>query len=411
MRLFDTLAGRKREFVPLDIAKKVVKIYTCGPSVYSYSHIGNFRTYLFEDILVRYLIYHGYKVKRVMNITDIEDKAIDAANKEHTTLKNLQKDKIRRFFSDAKDLGILMPDVVAKASDHVPQMIRLIGRICKNRYCLEDQHGIYFNIRKFREYGQLAKIKKPRYFGKVNEDDYAKTGLWDFRLWKRWSRKDGKVGWDSPWGRGRPGWHIECSAMAMQYLGEQFDIHCGGSDNVYPHHENEIAQSKAATGKMPARFWIHAKHLTIDKKKMSKRTGNVLYLKDLIGEGIPKKCLRYYLISERYRNPLDLTVVEFSERMCECNETRKIIAKLATVNKPGNGKTGKAIAQKIISGFEHAMDDDLNTKLAFKRIFKEFRNVDGMMTRLTKEDAHAILDAIRKIDNVLGVLDPKYIQR
>src|SRR5208283_4388002 len=302
LRLYDTLDGKKRRFKPLQ--GNTVRMYTCGPSVYAYSHIGNFRTYLFEDVLVRYLIFKGYKVKRIMNITDIEDKAIEAARKERKTLDALQKDKIRSFFADWRSLGMKKPDVVAKASRNVLYMEKLIRRICAKGYCKEEKDGIYFDVKKFKHYGDLRKLRNRSYLGMARNDDYAKEGLWDFRLWKRWTRNDGDVCYASSFGDGRPGWHIECSAMAMHYLGESFDIHCGGSDNIYPHHENEIAQSEAASGKRMANFWLHARHLTINKRKMSKRTGNVLYVSQLKKKGVPPGCLRFYLLSEKYRKPL-----------------------------------------------------------------------------------------------------------
>lgn len=399
----DTLTGRKMPFHPLVNGK--VRIYTCGPSVYAYSHIGNFRTYLFEDVLVRYLIYKGFKVRRAMNITDVEDKAIIAAKREGKTLGALQKDKIRSFLADFDKLGMRKPDVIAKASEHVPDMVRLISRICSNGYCIRAKDGIYFDVRRFRRYGQLRKLKNRSYLGAASGDDYSKEGLWDFRLWKKWSRRDGNVRWGSPFGEGRPGWHIECSAMAMRYLGDSFDIHCGGSDNIYPHHENEMAQSEAATGKRLANFWLHARHLTVGKKKMSKRTGNVLYVAQLEKEGVPPKCLRFYLISKRYRSQLDFTIERFRSDICECKKVRSLLNKLRRISGKGDGKLGRALAERIISGFEAAMDDDLDTGLAFRKVFRVFRIVEMRISakKLSEQDAEEILKAMGRIDSVLGV--------
>jgi len=403
LRLFDTLAGRKRIFRPQ--RGDTVRIYTCGPSVYAYSHIGNFRTYLFEDVLVRYLRYKGYRVKRVMNITDVEDKAVKAAMKEGETLEGLQKDKIRAFFSDFDALLMVRPDVVAKASEHVPQMARLIGRICGKGYCIHEPDGVYFNVRKFRRYGALSHAKRLRYLGTARKDDYAKVGAWDFRLWKRWTRGDGGVFWESPFGKGRPGWHIECSAMSMAHLGESFDIHCGGTDNIFPHHENEIAQSESATGKKLANFWLHARHLTINKRKMSKRTGNVLYVSQLRKMGVPSGCLRFYLISERYRRPLDFTLKRFKATVCQCHEASGIVAKLRKAKSSGDGERGKIIARRLLSGFESAMDDDLDTGLAFRRLFRILRDAGALLKakKLSKADAKAICGAMDRIDLVLWV--------
>ncbi len=402
MRLYDSMKRSKRKFKPL--RGKKVGIYTCGPSVYDYSHIGNYRTYLFEDLLVRYLRYRGYSVKRVMNITDVEDKAILAARKGNISLKKLEREKIRKFFSDFRKLGMLMPDVVAKASDEVPQMIRLIQRICKKGYCKTEKDGIYFDVRKF-DYGtlHLKRKKKKKYLGISRKDDYSREGMWDFRLWKFWSRGDGEYYWEAPFGRGRPGWHIECSAIAIRHLGESIDIHCGGTDNIFPHHENEIAQSEAASGKRFANFWMHAKHLTINKKKMSKRLGNVFYVDELEKKGVGPRCLRFYLISESYRSRHDFTLGEFRKRIRSCKGIRQFISALKKVHGKGEGKLGKKIAEKLVSGFESAMDDDLNTKLAFRRIFSLCADAEKKMGKMGRHDARHIVKALERIDSVLNV--------
>ncbi|MFH1785062.1 MAG: cysteine--tRNA ligase [Candidatus Micrarchaeota archaeon] len=402
MKLFDTMSKKKRGFLPID--GKTAKIYTCGPSVYAYSHIGNFRTYLFEDILVRYLIFKGFCVKRIMNITDIEDKAMAQAKKENKNMETIQKNKIKKFLSDFQELGMLKPNKIVKASLHIEEMVKLIEKLCENGYCKKEKDGIYFNIKKYKKYGRLKKIRNT-YFGKIARDDYAKEGHWDFRLWKFWSRGDGKVFWKSKFGDGRPGWHIECSAIAMHYLGETIDIHCGGTDNIFPHHENEIAQSECATGKKFANFWLHAKHLTIGKRKMSKRTGNVLYVDPLKKAGIPPKCLRFYLTSEKYRNPLDFTVEKFKSRICECEKIRKLITKLRKIKNKGNSEKGNKMSKKLLEGFTNAMDDDLNTKLAYRRIFVIFNKIEKMTNenKLTKNDSILIIETIEKINYVLGV--------
>ncbi len=404
LRLYDTMALGKRAFRPL--RGKTVGIYTCGPSVYDYSHVGNFRTYLFEDVLVRYLRYRGYRVRRVMNITDVEDKAVEAARRAKTPLDSLVRDKTEAFFRDFRALRMERPDVVAKASRHVPQMIRLIGRICGRGYCRHEADGVYFDIRKFRRYGRLRRLRSRRYRGAARRDDYSREGAYDFRLWKRWTRGDGSTAWESPFGRGRPGWHIECSAMAMHYLGSSFDIHCGGSDNIFPHHENEIAQSEAASGRRLANFWLHSRHLTIRKRKMSKRTGNVVYPRELLAMGVHPECLRFYLLSRRYRAPLDFTLEQFRARVCACERTGAILRRLATLGRGGGGgPRGRRIASALLSGFEAAMDDDLDTGLAFKRIFKEFSRIEAMMDggRLSGADAKRILGAMRRIDTVMNV--------
>jgi cysteinyl-tRNA synthetase len=403
LRLYDTMSRKKRAFRPLK--GRSAGIYTCGPSVYSYSHIGNFRTYLFEDILVRYLRYRGFRIKRVMNITDVEDKAVVAARRDGISLHRLEADKIRAFWRDFDALGIVRPDVVAKASEHVPQMVRLIGRLCRRGYCIQERDGVYFNVRRFARYGNLRGLRSRRYIGRARNEDYSREGAYDFRLWKKWTRGDGDTGWDGPFGYGRPGWHIECSAMSMHYLGEGFDIHCGGADNIFPHHENEIAQSEAATGRRLANFWLHARHLTIDGKKMSKRTGNVLYVRQLLSRGIHPECLRFYLLSRRYRRPLDFTMDEFGERSCECERAGRVIQALRRARGRGGGARGQRMAALLVSGFERAMDDDLDTGAAFKTVFSVIRNAgkDLKAGRLAKADAEQILSAVSRINSVLGV--------
>lgn len=404
LRLFDTMEREKRIFRP--IRRNKVGIYTCGPSVYSFSHIGNFRTYLFEDILVRYLRYKGFHVKRVMNITDIEDKAITEARRLGISLKELESPKMKAFLKDFDTLKMERPDVIAKASDHVPQMAQMVRKICANGYCIIKGDGTYFNVRKSRGYGMLRRLGRRQYLGSAPGDDYSKEGFWDFILWKRWTKRDNEAGWDGgSLGDGRPGWHIECSAMSAHYLGETFDIHCGGSDNIFPHHENEIAQSRAASGRIPARFWMHARHLTIGKKKMSKRTGNVVYVRELMKAGIHPECLRYYLISERYRDPLDFTYERFEGKVCRCEEVSRLIRSLKRIRRKGSGETGRKIAAAMILGFERAMDDDLDTRKAFDAIFRIFKTIKRSADRktLSGNDAEEILKAIRKIDTVLGV--------
>ena len=410
MRLFDTFTGRKREFAPL--LGKTVRMYTCGPSVYAYSHLGNFRTYLFEDVLVRYLRYKGYHVRRVMNITDVEDKAIVAARKEKLSLDGLQRDKITSFFSDWDQLGMERPNIVAKASENVPAMIRLISKICDHGFCKTDRGGVYFDVRKFKPYGELRHLKRPRYFGKVAKDDYAKEGRWDFRLWKKWTRGDGAAKWKSPFGAGRPGWHIECSAISMRYLGESFDIHCGGIDNIYPHHENEIAQSQVATGRPPVNFWLHARHLTIGKRKMSKRLGNVLHVKQVMDEmGIAPSRLRFYLSSERYRKSLDFTQEKFKHRIHQLDDVVKILKALRVLAGKSairkRRRPGPGMSRRLLRGFEDAMDDDLNTRLAFRRIFRTIRCCGDSLEKghLTPRCAREILGTMERIDRVLGVFN------
>jgi cysteinyl-tRNA synthetase len=342
----------------------------------------------------------------VMNITDIEDKAILAAKREGISLRALEKKNARKFFSDFRKLGMLMPDVLARASDEIPQMVRLIQRICRKGHCRKERDGIYFDVKKW-DYGRLCikRKKKAEYLGVARKDDYSKEGMWDFRLWKFRSRQDGENYWSAPFGEGRPGWHIECSAIAMHHLGESFDIHCGGSDNIFPHHENEIAQSEAATGKRFANFWLHAKHLTIGGKKMSKRLGNVYYVDELERKGVGAKCLRFYLISERYRSRHDFTMKEFKKRIRKCGRIKEFISGLKKLRGNRNGNEGRKIAARLIAGFEKAMDDDLDTGRAFAAIFSTCNAAEEKLKKggLGANDAKRIIRALDRIDSVLKV--------
>jgi cysteinyl-tRNA synthetase len=399
LKLFDSMSGGLRKFVPLQSGR--AGIYTCGPSVYDYSHIGNFRTYVAEDILVRYLAYKGLKVRRVMNITDVEDKAVRAAVAQGVGLADLQKQKIRGFFSDWDVLGLSRPDVIAYASGHVPQMVKMIERICARGFCVSNRSGVYFNIRKMRGYGKMSGLKDPEYFGRAPGDDYSKCGLWDFRLWKRWSRGDGNIGWDSPFGFGRPGWHIECTAMATRYLGEYFDLHCGGSDNVYPHHENEIAQSFAANRTRLAKYWFHTAHLVINSRKMSKRTGNVVYVRDILEKGYSGEELRAFLMCGNHRMTLNFTYRDLKTCALRLREMRSNAAGLCG-GRPENGP----LAKRLLSGFNSRMDNGLNVKSAMNWLDSQIRQLAARQMRgaLGRGGAAQAHYALKKIDSVVNVL-------
>ncbi|HPG00875.1 MAG TPA: cysteine--tRNA ligase, partial [Kiritimatiellia bacterium] len=275
LRFYNTLTRQIDDFQSLEDGN--VRMYTCGPTVYNFAHIGNFRAYVFEDLLRRYLKYSGYQVTQVMNLTDVDDKTIKGALQQGTSLKDYTKTYVDAFFEDLRLLEVEPAEYYPAATDHIPDMIALIHRLFEKGVAYQSDDGsIYFSISKYKDYGKLAHLDMSglRAGARVAQDEYEKENLADFALWKAWDEKDGDVFWESPWGRGRPGWHIECSAMSMRYLGESFDIHTGGVDNVFPHHEDEIAQSEAATGKQFARYWLHCAHLIVDGKKMSKSLGN-----------------------------------------------------------------------------------------------------------------------------------------
>ena len=308
IRLFNTLTRKKETFIPIDEGE--VRMYTCGPTVYDYAHIGNFRAFLFEDLLKRWLEYRGFKVTHVMNITDVDDKTIRGSQKQQIPLRQYTEYYTKAFFEDVAVLSIEPADYYPRATEHIPEMVALINRLMEKGYAYKgEDSSIYYAINKFKNYGKLSKIKvrELKAGARVKVDEYAKEEAMDFALWKAWTKEDGDVFWETELGKGRSGWHIECSAMSMKYLGETFDIHCGGVDNMFPHHENEIAQSEAATGKKFVNYWLHNEHLLVEGKRMAKRYGNFYTLRDLLKMGYDPKAIRYLLLSTQYRQQFNFT--------------------------------------------------------------------------------------------------------
>jgi len=285
LRFFNTITRKKEEFVSIEPGK--VGMYTCGPTVYDYAHIGNFRTYMFEDLLRRYLEYKGYEVTQVMNITDVDDKTIAGSRAKKVSLSEYTKKYIDAFFDDLDTLNIERADFYPEATTHIKEMVELVKKLLDKGFAYRSDGDIYFKLSSFKDYGKLSKMKLEnlKIGARVGKDEYEKEEASDFALWKGWDEKDGDVFWETEIGKGRPGWHIECSAMSMKYLGEHFDIHTGGIDNMFPHHENEIAQSESATGKKFVNFWLHSLHLIVEGKKMSKSLGNIYTLRDILEKG------------------------------------------------------------------------------------------------------------------------------
>src|SRR5438105_4188263 len=382
VRFFNTYSRALEEFAPRDPPN--VSMYTCGPTVYSHAHIGNFRAYIFEDLLQRHLEARGFKVHRVMNITDVDDKTIRGAREAKVSLNDFTEPFKRGFFEDLETLRIKRADEYPGATEppYLARMIEMISELIKRdlAYQAEDK-SVYFRINKFPGYGKLAhlNLEELRPTGRDRSDEYEKENIGDFALWKAWDEADGDVGWDSPWGRGRPGWHIECSAMATALLGDQLDIHCGGVDNIFPHHEAEIAQSEGVTGKKFVRYWLHCAHLLVDGQKMSKSLGNFYTLSDVLQKGYAGREIRYALMRVHYRVPLNFTWDGMKEARESLGRIDDWLIRLREVAgeenaQPASARDGLRRGERPTSniqrpmkepaGFESALDDDLNISAA-----------------------------------------------
>jgi cysteinyl-tRNA synthetase len=404
---FNTLTRKKEAFKPLEAGK--VKMYTCGPTVYDFAHIGNFRAFLFEDLLKRWLVSRGFKVTHVMNLTDVDDKTIKGSQKQQVPLRQFTDFYVKAFFEDIKALNIQPADVYPKATDHIPEMVALIKTLMAKGYAYRGEDGsIYYAISKFPDYGKLSKIKTAelKAGARVSQDEYAKEEAQDFALWKAWTPEDGDVFWETELGKGRPGWHIECSAMSMKYLGETFDIHCGGVDNIFPHHENEIAQSEAATDKKFVNYWLHNEHLLVEGKKMAKRFGNFYTLRDLLAKGYDPIAIRYLLLSTHYRQQFNFTFEGLEAAKATVDRLRNFVRRLHDTD--GKDSKGKAavLATKLEACFGGSMDDDLDIGTALASLFDFVREVNNLLdaNMISKAEAAEVGGLIMQIDAVLGVV-------
>jgi cysteinyl-tRNA synthetase len=382
LRFFNTYSRKLEEFAPRDPASPKIDIYTCGPTVYSRAHIGNFRAYIFEDLLQRHLEARGFKVHRVVNITDVDDKTIRGAHEAGVPLTKFTQQFKDAFFKDADMLRIKRADEYPAATDqrYIDKMISMISALISKGLAYQaDDKSVYFRINKFPNYGKLAhfNLDELQSTGRVKHDEYDKEHIGDFALWKAWDEEDGDVKWDSPWGPGRPGWHIECSAMATALLGDQIDIHCGGVDNIFPHHEAEIAQSEGVTGKQFVRMWLHCAHLLVDGQKMSKSLGNFYTIPDLLAKGYTGREIRYALIRVNYRTQLNFTwdgMKEARESLGRIDDWLERLRKVAG-DKKGNTK----IEMQLGHEFEDALDDDLNISAALGFLFETIRETNRAM--------------------------------
>ncbi len=412
LKLFNTLSRSVQEFVPLDPAGKRVGMYVCGPTVYDYGHIGNFRTFVFSDLVRRYLEFKGYEVRHVMNITDVEDKIIKRVRETGKPLREYTGFYEQEFLKDLDELRCLRPHDLPHATDFIPDIVSLIEKLLARGIAYKANDGsVYFSIEKYRgcgcQYGQLVKLNfdEMRVGARVSSDEYDKESLADFALWKARVPDDGEVFWDSPWGQGRPGWHIECSAMSMKLLGPSFDLHLGGEDLTFPHHEDEIAQSEGA-GLQPAgqrfvKYWLHGAHLLVEGKKMSKSLGNFFTLRDLLAKGFTGRQVRFLLLNASYRETFNFTIEGLEGARTALARVDECIAKLIGVSEGRNAKPDA----ELLAKFSEAMDDDLNVSAAWGAVFEWVRETNRRLAshRIAALDAAALLAAWERLNGVFGL--------
>jgi cysteinyl-tRNA synthetase len=405
IRFHNTLSNRLEDLVPVHPGQ--VRIYTCGPTVYDFAHIGNFRTFVFQDILRRFLRSRGLRILQVMNLTDVDDRIIQKAAEAGTSIREYTEKYVEAFLEDMRALNLEAPEEIVRATDHIEDMVDLIERLQKKGLTYPSEGSIYYRIAKFPDYGKLSKIDVGgmKAGARVDNDRYEKDDARDFALWK--APKPGEHSWETRIGPGRPGWHIECSAMAMKYLGETLDIHTGGVDLTFPHHENEIAQSEAATGHPFAKMWLHAEHLIIEGEKMSKSLGNFFTLRDLFAKGQKPSTIRYLLLSVPYRRQLNFTSDSLQQAEASVERLRNFVSRLKNERfAAGSNPKIEKLASQAEADFDAGLADDLNTALALAAIFDLVREVNTAMDRgeFLQQDAPRIVAAMEKFDAILAVL-------
>ncbi len=407
LRFYNTLTQKVEPFEPLE--GNTVRMYTCGPTVYHYVHIGNFRTFTFQDILRRWLRYRGYELKHVMNITDVEDKIIRNATAAGISIDEYTQQYEEAFLEDSAKLRLERPETMVRATEHISEMADAISQLSEKGFTYPSDGSTYYRISKFPEYGKLSHhdFSGQKAGARVDVDEYDKDDARDFVLWK--ASKPGEPAWESALGPGRPGWHIECSVMAMKYLGATIDIHTGGVDLTFPHHENEIAQSEAITGKPFARFWLHAEHLMVESQKMAKSLGNFYTLRDLLDKGYAPEVVRYLLASVPYRKKLNFTFDGLHAAATAIDRLRNYKLRLETARFPEGGN--EALTERIRDArqqFDDALDDDLNTAEALAALFELIRDTNAAMDagEFRRENASDALDLLARANGVFDVLTP-----
>lgn len=412
--IYNTETRQKEEIKPLD--GKTIRMYTCGPTVYDYAHIGNFRTYVFEDLFRRTLKLFGQKVEQVMNITDVDDKTIRGANKKNVTLEEFVEPYKKAFFEDLKTLKIEPAEHYPCATDYIEEMIQFISHLIDQKvaYVGADK-SIYFSIAKFESYGRLSHLKldelqKGASKRVVANDEYDKESAADFVLWKSYDEtRDGKIFWESPFGKGRPGWHIECSTMAMKILGDTIDIHCGGVDNIFPHHENEIAQSECLSNQRFAQHWVHSEHLLVDRKKMSKSAGNFYTLRDLLDKGATGRHVRYVLLQTHYRMQLNFTFEGLDAAKASLDRLDSFVDRLLAISQESEQASLIKLLEDTEKAFMSSLADDLNISSALAALFDLVHEVNVLIDdkKVSKAQAGKVIDFLKRIDQALGIMFTK----
>ncbi len=412
LKLYNTESRTKE---PLVKKEGAITMYTCGPTVYDYAHIGNFRTYVFEDLLHRTIQYFGFELNHVMNLTDVDDKTIKGALENNISLPEYTAPYIAAFFEDLQALKIIQANTYPKATDYIPQMIHMIEVLLEKGIAYQGEDGnIFFSIRKFPAYGRLSHLHLPELLegasSRIAHDEYDKEMASDFVLWKAHNdQRDGNIYWESPFGKGRPGWHIECSAMAISLLGETIDIHVGGVDNIFPHHENEIAQSEACSERHFAKHWIHSEHLLVDGKKMSKSLGNFYTFRDLIKLGYQGDEIRYLLISVHYRTQLNFTIDSLNAAQASLKRIRDFIERLREINQEKSEGRMKRLLDEARQRFKEALSDDLNISLALAVLFDLIRDIHSLCDQdlVNTKEAKQAISLLEEFDCVLGFMPLK----
>ncbi len=405
-KIFNTASHQKEEFKPIN--DNEVRFYACGPTIYNYAHIGNLRAFIFYDLMNRYLRYKGYNVTFAMNLTDVDDKTIRDSRAQGKALREFTDFYAEAFFSDCKALHVKRPDHVIRATEEIDSMIELIELLLEKGHAYKASSGdVFFKISSFADYGKMAGIDPSKLRANADgrlADEYEKEDVQDFALWKAYTEKDGDVYWDTPFGRGRPGWSLECSAMARKYLGQPIDMHLGGVDLVFPHHTNEIAQSECAYGCKFVNYWVHNAHIMVNGQKMSKSKGNFYTLKDLLNKGYSPEAIRFEILKSHYRVTMDFQETNLSGNKTVIDKLVNLINRLDDVKSASNWADLNTVLQTACAGFEKGLDDDLNMPVALAAFFEFISAINKNFDSLSTSDAHQIKEQLLRFDTVLSIL-------